>query len=78
MTDEVQLDLPFEHPDEQALLQQLEKLLQHYDWYWMMSDDHSVFCRGQDKASDLDVLVSRCGSRGEALYRKFKKENQLW
>ena len=50
------------------------KLLKAHDWYYMYSDDHSVWRRGQN---ERDVIMNAMRANPELgkIYQNFTKEN---
>ena len=52
-------------------LAQLEELLKTHDWYYQMTEDHSVWQRGSQQRSKIRELVSELGSEGEDLYDRY-------
>ena len=49
------------------------KLLNAHDWYYMYSDDHSVWRRGKDEAQVIFAAMRDNKELGE-LYQNYKKE----
>jgi hypothetical protein len=56
-------------------LENFEKLLRSHDWYYMMSDDHSVYKRGEDNWEKIrDVAIQLKDTPGaEELWDKYAK-----
>ena len=62
------------HPD----LDALENLLSTHDWYYMYSDDHSVWQKGTDNASEIRRQVDICCGLGlskeaNEMYERYQK-----
>ncbi len=56
-------------------LENFEKLLRSHDWYYMMSDDHSVYKRGEDNWEKIrDVAIQLKDTPGaKELWDKYAK-----
>ena len=62
------------HPD----LDVLENLLSTHDWYYMYSDDHSVWQKGTDNASEIRRQVDICcglelSKEANEMYERYQK-----
>lgn len=58
---------------EHDLLAQFKEALAGHDWYYNMSDDYSVYCRGRDQANKIHNLRRQClaaglGDQADAIY----------
>jgi hypothetical protein len=38
-------------------LKEFDTRLGYHDWYYPMSDDHSVYCHGRDNATELEYVA---------------------
>lgn len=55
-------------------LQQLERELRSFDWFYQMTDDYSVYIAGREKSRQLKLAAQNLGDEGLALYRKIHDE----
>jgi hypothetical protein len=58
-------------------LKELEKLLKSADWYYMYSDDHKAYLKGEKQIKDIRDLVKKLGKSGMNFYQDYLKKNGL-
>lgn len=76
--EDTQLDLPLEGSDEQLnKLDELEKELKAFDWYYMMSDDNHVYQTGSRMMDALRQKAKRLGEPGIELFNKYSDEHTV-
>ena len=58
---------------EQSFMQieELHKLLEDHDFYYVYSDDGRVYDKGKASQEKIDVLVKDIGSIGKKMYEQF-------
>lgn len=47
-------------------LEQLQQAVTGHDWYYQMSDDHSVYSKGQRRAQRISTLYKLAAAEGNA------------
>ena len=52
-------------------IEELHKLLEAHDFYYVYSDDSRVYNKGKVSQEKIDVLVKDIGSEGKRLYEQF-------
>ena len=59
--------------EEQRFMQieELHKLLEDHDFYYVYSDDSRVYDKGKASQEKIDVLVKDIGSIGKKMYEQF-------
>ena len=54
-------------------LQEYYDILNEADWFYMMSDDHSVYKRGRDRIYELHEMSDCLPCEFECLFNRFQK-----
>lgn len=54
-------------------IQEFYQKLERHDWYYMMSDDHSVWQRGKEAEKNLKEIASEHGDKWLSLFEDFGK-----
>ena len=59
--------------EEQRFMQieELHKLLEDHDFYYVYSDDGRVYDKGKASQEKIDALVKETGSNGKWLYKQY-------
>ena len=52
-------------------IEELHKLLEDHDFYYVYSDDSRVYNKGKVSQEKINILVETIGSEGQKLYRQF-------
>ena len=52
-------------------IEELHKLLEDHDFYYIYSDDSRVYNKGKVSQEKINILVETIGSEGQKLYRQF-------
>ena len=52
-------------------IEELHKLLEDHDFYYVYSDDGRVYDKGKASQEKIDVLVKDIGSEGKKMYQQF-------
>ena len=52
-------------------IEELHKLLEDHDFYYVYSDDGRVYDKGKASQEKIDVLVKDIGSIGKKMYEQF-------
>ena len=52
-------------------IEELHKLLEAHDFYYVYSDDGRVYDKGKASQEKIDVLVKDIGSEGKKMYEQF-------
>ena len=52
-------------------IEELQKLLEAHDFYYVYSDDGRVYDKGKASQEKIDVLIKEIGSEGKRLYEQF-------
>ena len=52
-------------------IEELQKLLEDHDFYYVYSDDGRVYDKGNASQDKIDVLVKDIGSEGKKMYQQF-------
>ena len=52
-------------------IEELHKLLEAHDFYYVYSDDGKVYDKGKASQEKIDVLVKDIGSEGKKMYQQF-------
>ena len=52
-------------------IEELHKLLEAHDFYYVYSDDGRVYDKGKASQEKIDVLVKDIGSIGKKMYEQF-------
>ena len=52
-------------------IEELQKLLEAHDFYYVYSDDGRVYDKGKASQEKIDVLVKDIGSIGKKMYQQF-------
>ena len=52
-------------------IEELHKLLEYHDFYYVYSDDSRVYDKGKASQEKIDALVKETGSNGKWLYEQF-------
>ena len=52
-------------------IEELQKLLEAHDFYYVYSDDSRVYDKGKASQEKIDVLIKEIGSEGKRLYEQF-------
>ena len=52
-------------------IEELQKLLEAHDFYYVYSDDGRVYDKGKASQAKIDVLVKDIGSIGKKMYQQF-------
>ena len=53
------------------LMEELHKLLEDHDFYYVHSDDGRVYDKGKASQAKIDGLIKEIGSEGKRLYEQF-------
>ena len=52
-------------------IEELQKLLEAHDFYYVYSDDGRVYDKGKASQDKIDALIEDIGSEGKRLYEQF-------
>ena len=52
-------------------IEELQKLLEAHDFYYVYSDDGRVYDKGKASQEKIDALIKEIGSEGKRLYEQF-------
>lgn len=52
-------------------IEELHKLLEDHDFYYVYSDDGRVYDKGKASQAKIDVLVKDIGSIGKKMYEQY-------
>ena len=52
-------------------IEELHKLLEDHDFYYVYSDDGRVYDKGKASQEKIDALVKETGSNGKWLYKQY-------
>ena len=52
-------------------IEELQKLLEAHDFYYVYSDDGRVYDKGKASQEKIDVLIKEIGREGKRLYEQF-------
>ena len=52
-------------------IEELHKLLEAHDFYYVYSDDGRVYDKGKASQEKIDALVKETGSNGKWLYKQY-------
>jgi len=52
-------------------IEELHKLLEDHDFYYVYSDDSRVYNKGKVSQEKINILVETIGSEGQKLYQQF-------
>ena len=52
-------------------MEELQKLLEDHDFYYVYSDDGRVYDKGKASQEKIDALVKETGSNGKWLYKQY-------
>jgi len=52
-------------------IEELQKLLEDHDFYYVYSDDGRVYDKGKASQEKIDALVKETGSNGKWLYKQY-------
>ena len=52
-------------------IEELQRLLEAHDFYYVYSDDGKVYDKGKASQEKIDVLVKDIGSEGKRLYEQY-------
>jgi len=52
-------------------IEELQKLLEAHDFYYVYSDDGRVYDKGKASQEKIDVLIKEIGSIGKKMYQQF-------
>ena len=52
-------------------IEELQKLLEAHDFYYVYSDDGRVYDKGKASQEQIDALIKEIGSEGKRLYEQF-------
>ena len=52
-------------------IEELQRLLEAHDFYYVYSDDGRVYDKGKASQEKIDALIKEIGSEGKRLYEQF-------
>ena len=52
-------------------IEELQKLLEAHDFYYVYSDDGRVYDKGKASQEKIDALIKDIGSEGKRLYEQY-------
>ncbi len=52
-------------------IEELQKLLEDHDFYYVYSDDGRVYDKGKASQAKIDVLIEDIGSIGKKMYEQY-------
>ena len=52
-------------------IEELKRLLEAHDFYYMYSDDGKVYDKGRVSQDKIDALIEHIGSKGKNMYQQF-------
>ena len=52
-------------------IEELKRLLEAHDFYYMYSDDSKVYDKGRVSQDKIDALIEHIGSKGKKMYYQF-------
>ena len=52
-------------------IEELKRLLEAHDFYYMYSDDSKVYDKGRVSQDKIDALIEHTGSKGKKMYQQF-------
>ncbi|MBF86302.1 MAG: hypothetical protein CL489_17750 [Acidobacteria bacterium] len=55
-------------------MEELKKLLESHDWYYMYSDDSRSYNKGRDSNDKIKQLVAEIGKEADKLYKESAPE----
>jgi len=52
-------------------IEELHKLLEDHDFYYVYSDDHKAYEKGKASQDKIEALIKTIGPEGKKLYEQF-------
>jgi hypothetical protein len=52
-------------------IEELHKLLEDHDFYYVYSDDGKVYDKGKASQEKIDVLIKEIGIKGKNMYKQY-------
>jgi hypothetical protein len=52
-------------------IEELHKLLEDHDFYYVYSDDHRAYEKGRESQDKIEALIKTIGPEGKKLYEQF-------
>ena len=52
-------------------IEELHKLLEAHDFYYVYSDDGRVYDKGKASQDKIDALIEHIGSKGKKMYQQY-------
>ena len=52
-------------------IEELQRLLEAHDFYYVYSDDGRVYDKGKASQEKIDVLIKEIGSKGKKMYYQY-------
>ena len=52
-------------------IEELHKLLEAHDFYYVYSDDGRVYDKGKASQEKIDALIKEIGSEGKNMYKQY-------
>ena len=52
-------------------IEELHKLLEDHDYYYVYSDDSKVYNKGRESQNNIEALIKTIGPEGKKLYEQF-------